>query len=213
MNPSMGRLETFVVNSPFREPFARREVRRFRRMASIGSGVRILEVGCGAGLTTRAIVDILRPAALSAFDFDAGQVRRAAERLASVPGVEIRQADATAMPYADAAFDAVIAIGILHHNPRWRAALPEVGRVLRPGGVFCFAEPTKGRLRNGLYRLFPHPVEAMFEKGELLQALTGAGLDPDRVTQSLLWNVFGVAIRREARIERDRSAPESNTAD
>lgn len=197
MNPSMGRLETFVVNSPFREPFARHEIRRFQRMASIAFGLSILEVGCGSGLTTRAIVDILRPSNLSAFDFDAGQVARASGRLSGATGVAIREADATAMPYGDATFDAVIEIGILHHIPRWRLALPEVARVLRPGGVFCFAEPTKGRLTKGMYRLFPHPPEAMFETDELLRVLTEAGLDPATVSASLLWNVFGFAKRRE----------------
>jgi ubiquinone/menaquinone biosynthesis C-methylase UbiE len=191
----MGRLETFVVNSPFREPFARQEIRRFQRMASITFGLSILEVGCGAGLTTRAIADILRPATLSAFDFDANQVARAMKRLGGSPGVEIRKADATTMPYEDGAFDAVIEVGILHHIPRWRSALPEVTRVLRPGGVFCFAEPTKGRLTNGMYRLFPHPPEAMFEKDELVQAVTEAGLAPETVAESLLWNVFGFARR------------------
>jgi hypothetical protein len=63
--------------------------------------------------------------------------------------------------------------------------------------VFCFAEPTKGRLTKGMYRVFPHPPEAMFEKDELLQALTGAGLVPDTVGGSLLWNVFGFARRHD----------------
>lgn len=193
MNPTMGKLETFVVNSPFRAPFARQEIARFRRMASLGSGLRVLEVGCGAGLTTSAISNLLKPSQLSAFDFSEEQVARARRRLAGRAGIEIRQADATAMPYGSASFDAVIEVGILHHIPRWREALPEIVRVLRPGGAFCFAEPTRGRLTKGMYRMFPHPAEAMFERQELLDALAAAGLAPRDVTHTLLWNVFGVA--------------------
>lgn len=193
MNPTMGGLETFVVNSPFRVPFARREVASFRRMAALARGLRVLEVGCGAGLTTNAIADMLKPSHLSAFDFSHEQVARAKRRLDKHAAVEIRQADATAMPYETASFDAVLEIGILHHIPRWREAILEVARVLRPGGTFCFAEPSRGRLTRGMYRIFPHPAEAMFEQSELLAELTAAGLLVGSVTRTLLWNIFGVA--------------------
>ena len=175
----MGRLETFVVNSPFRAPFARQEVARFRSMAALVRGLRVLEVGCGAGLTTKAIADALRPSHLSAFDFSQDQVARAHRRLNKYADVEIRQADATRMPYEDACFDAVLEIGILHHVPRWREALSEVARVLRPSGTFCFAEPTKGRLTRGMYRMFPHPPEAMFEKDELLEVFGRSWSSPE----------------------------------
>lgn len=193
MNPTMSRLETFVVNSPFRAPFARSEIKRFRRMAPLGTGLHILEVGCGAGLTTEAIAAILKPSYLSAFDFSDDQVARARRRLGKHARIEVRQADATAMPYEAASFDAVLEIGILHHIPGWRKALPEVARVLKPGGVFGFAEPTKGRLTRGMYRIFPHPAEAMFERDELLAELDAAGISVGAVTHTLLWNVFGCA--------------------
>lgn len=193
MNPTMGRLETFVVNSPFRAPFARREATHFRRLAKLEGGLRILEVGCGAGLTTQAIIDVLKPAKVSAFDFSGEQVSRARRRLGKRADVDVRQADATALPYEAASFDAVLEIGILHHIPDWRHVIPEVVRVLRPGGAFCFAEPTRGRLTRGMYRMFPHPPEAMFEQDELLAELGAAGLQVGNVTNTLLWNIFGFA--------------------
>lgn len=195
MNPTMGKLETFVVNSPFRAPFARQEIARFRRMAPLQTGLRLLEVGCGAGLTTKAISDLLRPAQLSAFDFSEEQVARARRKLSGRENIDVRQADATAMPYDAESFDAVIEVGILHHIPEWRKAVPEIARVLRPGGIFCFAEPTKGRLTKGMYRMFPHPREAMFEEPELLSELAAAGLPPTQVTHTLLWNIFGFATK------------------
>lgn len=113
----MGGLETFVVNSPFRAPFARHEIRRFQRMAALPSGVRVLEVGRGAGLTTKAIADRLKPSHLNAFDFSDEQVARARRRLGTSTAVDIRQVDATAMPYETGSFDVVMEIGILHHIP------------------------------------------------------------------------------------------------
>ena len=48
-----------------------------------------------------------------------------------------RQVDTGA---AIAAYDAVIDMGAIHVEPRWRAVLGEVDRVLRPGGRFYFEE-------------------------------------------------------------------------
>jgi ubiquinone/menaquinone biosynthesis C-methylase UbiE len=191
----MGRLETCLVNSPLRAPFARAEIRRFWQLTGLGEGATLLEIGCGAGLTSRAIIDRFRPSRLAAFDFEESQVERARRRLARVPQVEVRQADATALPYADGEFDAALAIGVLHHIPGWRDALREVARTLRPGGVFCFAEPTRGRLTRGLYRLFPHPPEGLFEREELLEAMREAGLTPQQVERTLLWSIFGAAAK------------------
>lgn len=162
-------------------------------MATLAPGLRVLEVGCGAGLTTQALEKVLTPSHLSAFDFSEEQVARARRRLGASAVVDIRQADATAMPYETGSFDVVFEIGILHHIPRWRQAIPEIVRVLRPAGAFCFAEPTRGRLTKGMYRMFPHPAEAMFEKDELLTELADAGLSVRSVTHTLLWNVFGFA--------------------
>jgi ubiquinone/menaquinone biosynthesis C-methylase UbiE len=51
-------------------------------------------------------------------------------------------ADMTAIPFHDAAFDAVLAIHVLHLVQDWQKALQEVMRVLRPGGVLvrCWRE-------------------------------------------------------------------------
>lgn len=195
MNATMGQLETLIVNSPMRAAFARREIERFRRMTSLSQGARVLDAGCGAGLTTRAIASVLRPAHLAAFDIDAGQVERAKKRLRDDANIEVRQASAKAMPHADGEFDAVFELGILHHIPSWREALPEIARVLRPAGVFCFAEPTKTRLTRGVYRIFPHAVENMFDADELRAEITRAGMTVRQTTHTLLWSVFGFATR------------------
>lgn len=48
------------------------------------------------------------------------------------------QADAQALPFRDASFDAVIANHMLYHVPDIPRALGEVRRVLKPSG-FCYA--------------------------------------------------------------------------
>lgn len=45
------------------------------------------------------------------------------------------QADAEQLPFCDASFDLVLSMGVLHHIPHIEAAIAEIHRVLKPGGV------------------------------------------------------------------------------
>ncbi len=60
------------------------------------------------------------------------------------PGASARvvRGDATAMPFADGAFDRVIAAEVLEHIPGDQRALHEITRVLRPGGVAAVTVPS-----------------------------------------------------------------------
>ena len=49
--------------------------------------------------------------------------------------VPVVQGDATRLPFRDGAFDAAIAAHVLHLIPKWRAAIDELRRVVRPGRV------------------------------------------------------------------------------
>jgi SAM-dependent methyltransferase len=110
-------------------------IRRFFRRRGVNtSGLRYLDVGCGKG----ELLGLLR----SDFERVAGcDVSEA--MLRQITGVETRiQSDYLQIPYGDAEFDLVTAVCVYHHVPRAdRAALTtEIGRVLRPGGIFCMIE-------------------------------------------------------------------------
>ena len=184
----MGTLETMVINSPLRAPFARREVAQYMEMAPLPKGARVLEVGCGSGIMTREIMAALKPAHVSAFDYSDEQVELARQHLsgASTP-LDLREADAAMMPYADASFDCVFVNGILHHIPRWRDAVREVERVLKPGGVLCSSEFTGSKLQTPLFRIFPHPPEARFERRELVDTFRANGFQFIDVKSTLLY--------------------------
>lgn len=61
-------------------------------------------------------------------------------------GVEVICADAADMPFADNAFDCVIAMAILEHVQDLERVLAEVERILEPGGRFLALIPTNGSL-------------------------------------------------------------------
>ena len=100
------------------------------------AGRRVLEVGCGSAPCSRW----LRSAGADpvALDLSAGMLARAAElNRSSGVAVPLLQADAGALPLADASFDlACSAYGGLPFVADARAVLAEVRRVLRPGGRF-----------------------------------------------------------------------------
>lgn len=119
----------------------RRELRAARLLAAAAVGGRpeaqILEIGGGTGLYTEPLASAARARVVSV-DLVPAALVRARQR---VPGrVELAAADASRLPFRDAHFDAVVGNAILHHLPL-DTAVPELLRVLKPGGRFCFAEP------------------------------------------------------------------------
>ena len=113
------------------EPYA---VDLVGRLAVPISG-RILEVACGTGVVTRLMrktlpwtVDIL------ATDFHEPMLAYARQQVGPAHGLEWRQADASALPFPDAAFDAVVMQFGLMFVPDRLQALREMRRVLKAGG-------------------------------------------------------------------------------
>ncbi len=112
----------------------------------------LLEVGAGPGLTT----DILRrhAAHVTAVELDTGLAGNLAARLAGT-NVEVVAADATRLPFPAGRFSAAACLTMLHHIPSAAlqdAALAELGRVLRAGGVLVGSDgldtPDRRRLHQ-----------------------------------------------------------------
>ena len=125
-----------------------------RLLALVGmelAGQRVLEYGCGNGWITAQLAE--RGAAVSAFDVSPEAVRQTTALLEG-QGLHLR-ASVRVMPgehldYQSCSFDSAIGFAILHHLDL-DSALPELHRVLKPGGRAFFAEPLAS---NGLVRLY-----------------------------------------------------------
>ena len=102
------------------------------RTGSLTSASRVLEIGVGTGRIALPVsahvgvyvgIDLARPM------MDKLRAKQTSELVYPVQG------DATHLPFASAAFDAVIAVHVFHLIPAWRDVLVEVARVLRPGAL------------------------------------------------------------------------------
>lgn len=97
---------------------------------------RVLEVGVGTG----RIGLPLRAAGVDVFGLDLSlpMLRRLVEKAAGPAPVV--QGDATRLPFRDGSFGAAFAVHVLHLIPRWRTAVRELVRVVRPGGTILVSQ-------------------------------------------------------------------------
>lgn len=101
----------------------------------------ILDVGCGPGTN----FEHYRPDAhVTAVDYSEHMLPLARRTLLALPQphavIEVRQADATALPFQDASFDAYVSTLVLCSVDDLEAAVEEAWRVLRPGGALRLLE-------------------------------------------------------------------------
>jgi ubiquinone/menaquinone biosynthesis C-methylase UbiE len=95
------------------------------------NGRRVLDAGCGSGPLSAALR--AKGAIVTGFDSSPAMVKLARRRLGE--DAELHVADLSQpLPFADGAFDDVVASLVLHYLRDWTAPLAELRRVLKPGG-------------------------------------------------------------------------------
>lgn len=95
--------------------------------------MRVLDIACGPGLVADAVG--ARGAVATGLDFSAAMIALARD---AYPGTRFEEGDAEALPFDDAAFDAVVSNFGIHHVPDPVRALSEARRVVRPGRRVAF---------------------------------------------------------------------------
>lgn len=127
-----------------RDFFAWNRVDWMRRLeARAGrSPQRILDLGCGDGVTEVHLTEAFPQADISGIDVSAESVKVAAER--GLSRCDYGSFDGRCIPFPDDAFDAVFIAGVLHHitdDENRAEIMREVRRVLRPGTpVYIFEQ-------------------------------------------------------------------------
>jgi SAM-dependent methyltransferase len=133
--------------------------REHRRGLLAGLRGRVVEVGCGDG---RAF-ELYTPEVKSVLAVEPDAIARALAderaREAAVP-IEVVDGTAEALPAADEAFDAAVAVWVLCSVPDPAAALTELHRVVRPGGELRFYEHV--RSEQLAFRWLQSTIDGMF---------------------------------------------------
>ena len=133
--------------------------------AVAGPGARVLELGAGTGRI--ALPTAAAGCRVVGIDIAIEMLRVAGSGVRSRHAAECQliHGDIMRLPLRDGAFDAVLAVHVLHLVSDWRAALAEAVRVLRPGAAFIqgrdwrdpqsCAERLRAKLREVVMDLVP----------------------------------------------------------
>jgi ubiquinone/menaquinone biosynthesis C-methylase UbiE len=162
--------ERFSVN---REPFHRWLFERLE----LPRTARLLELGCGSGLFW-AKNEGRVPAGwqVTLTDLSKGMLAAAREAVRGLPATfAFQEADAAALPFADASFDAVMANHMLYHVPDDLAALREARRALVPGGAFYAATNGVTHMQELDELIAEHLATVAFERLSLENFLLETG--------------------------------------
>ena len=117
----------------------------------------VLEIGAGSGSVAKQLLSRDPELAWVAIDIDPHMTQAAATRLHEFPNASAETGDATALPFPDGSFDAVVSCLMLHHIVDWERAVAEVTRVLRPGGTFVGYDLVRIPLASKIHRLTGSP--------------------------------------------------------
>jgi ubiquinone/menaquinone biosynthesis C-methylase UbiE len=116
------------------------------------AGSRVLDVAAGNGNASLAAArrgcDVVASDYVSSL-LDRARARAEAEGLA----ITFKEADAEALPFADAAFDVVLSTFGVMFTPNQQQAASELARVCKPGGKIGLANWTPGSMIGELFKL------------------------------------------------------------
>jgi tRNA (cmo5U34)-methyltransferase len=106
----------------------------------------ILDLGCGTGNLTEAALKHYPEAQIHALDISADILNECRQRFDGVENVKFHQQDFNHLDLPDESFDLIISSIAIHHiNDNDKALLYQnIRALLKPGGIFVFADQTRG---------------------------------------------------------------------
>lgn len=167
--------------------------RRALERAGLCPGMDALDVACGTGAVTRAMLEVLGgKGRVCGVDPSEGMLGEARKSLAA----EFHLGQAEALPFSDASFDFLAMGYALRHVADLKRAFAEYHRVLRPGGRLLILEISRPQTRLGL-------VLARLYFRDLLPGLSWlvTGSPDARLMMSYYWETIDACVPPPAILE------------
>ena len=192
---TQGVAENFTSTAKDYDAVVRHNIDGARRLAMSlppGDYRRVLDVGCGTGWSTLALLDRFPDVEhVTGVDPAEGMLAVFREKADELSGVEIelRAEDVMAMGVEPASYDAVISSMAMHWFPDKPGAAVAMARALRPGGIIAILCSGRGgenefrEVLRGLDPPAPPEWDGAFDMvqrdvGEMEEYLVAAGLEP-----------------------------------
>lgn len=151
----------------------------------------ILDIGFGHGHSLWMLEEYFKPKTVIGLDVDPKAQNRAKHNIKKCQcAVEILYSDAAYIDLPDNSVDMIFCHQSFHHLVNQDRAIKEFFRVLKPGGVFLFAESTRRYIHSFTIRfLFRHPMSVQKSDKEYIDLITRTGftIQPEAVSRPFLW--------------------------
>lgn len=151
--------------------------------AALRPGAAVLDAGCGTGGLILRLREAEPAATFAGIDFMPVACELARRRCG--PAVDVRVASITALPFADASFDALVSADVVCQVPDPEVAAREFFRVLRPGGTVVINVPAYMWMWS--YHDDSCQTQHRYTRPEIDALLAGAGFAERRTTH---WNAL-----------------------
>ncbi len=151
----------------------------------------VVDVGCGYGHSLKKLSERFSPDELIGLDIDLEMLGESKMRIEkdNIKAKLIHCASDN-IPLETNSVDLLFCHQTFHHIIEQEAAIQEFYRILKPGGIFLFAESTKRYIHSFFIRtLFRHPMHVQKTAKEYIELIESAGFDiPEKsISYPFLW--------------------------
>jgi ubiquinone/menaquinone biosynthesis C-methylase UbiE len=178
----------------FMDVMTRRAI--IERLGRLAPAAAIADLGCSTGHLLADLRTAYPDATLYGVDLVRAGLVKAHEL---VPDSRLLCADVCRLPIGDGCIDAICSANLLEHVPDDRAALREMERVLKPGGVAAIVVPAGPSTYDYYDRFLGH--ERRYARRELARKAAAAGFDvlDDAYLGALIYPAFWLVKQRNRR--------------